>query len=184
MGRNVGLKSSWTNGEWAVRAIFMDHDNLHLVQKEQTHFEPDGAFPGIYTDARYIGGDMVESRPGNSEFHFLEELYRPTRAVRRTGKAMFRQATKHAYLTTHERIKNEPAFRRYFNELFVERIKDWDWVAKGFLEAGGDAGAIDQWKEETTKKLSEKGYTNNMLKSYYRAIEDHTDFVKNLSFLY
>jgi hypothetical protein len=183
VARNVGLKSYWSNGEWKVKVIFMDHDNLHLIQKEQRHFEPDGALPGMCTDARYIGGDLAESGPGISEFHFLEELYRPARSLRRTGKAMFRRAMKRAYVRTHDRIINDPTFHRYFNKAFIERLKDWDWVAKGFLAVAGDSAAVDQWKEETTKRLTEKGYTNNMVKSYFRGIDDHTDFVKNLSFL-
>jgi hypothetical protein len=182
--RNVGLKSHWSKGEWRVRIIFMDHDNLHLIQKEQTHFDPDGAFPGICTDALYVGGDLVEARAGTSEFHFLRRLYRPDRSVRRRGKVAFRQAIKRAYVRTQDRIAGDPAFHRYFNKLFIERIKDWDWVAKRFLAAAGNSSAVSQWKEETTKKLAEKGYTNNMVKSYLRAPDEHADFIKKLSFLY
>src|SRR5262249_8048118 len=184
VARNVGLKSYWSNGEWRVKVIFMDHDNLHLVPKETKDFDPDGAFSGICTDSRYIGGHLAESGPGSSELHFLGELYRPGRVIRRRAKPIFLGAIKQAYANTLDHITNEPAVHRYFNKVFIERLRDWDSVAKGFVAAAGDAVAVDQWKQETTRTLTEKGYSKNLLKSYLRAIDDYSDFIRKLPSLY
>ena len=45
VARNVGLRTIWSQGEWSVRLVFQDHDNLVLPEKSQAEFWPMTALP-------------------------------------------------------------------------------------------------------------------------------------------
>src|SRR5208283_1762716 len=44
VGRNLGLKSSFEAGEWTVKLLFMDHDNLRIPDRGEESFWPHGAY--------------------------------------------------------------------------------------------------------------------------------------------
>src|SRR5262249_40935275 len=67
VGRNVGLRSVWEGGEWKVKIIFMDHDNMNLPESEAEVLYPQTAFHGFCIDARFVGGVMPDSVHGRAE---------------------------------------------------------------------------------------------------------------------
>ena len=56
VARNVALRSVWEDGQWTVKLIFMDHDNLRLMNEESKDFRPAKALRGMKYDERYILG--------------------------------------------------------------------------------------------------------------------------------
>ena len=59
VGRNVGLRSVWVEGQWRVKLIFMDHDALTLPDLEIGHFFAQNALPGMLLDERHIWGRRI-----------------------------------------------------------------------------------------------------------------------------
>ena len=45
VARNVGVRTIWSQGQWCVRLIFQDHDNLVLPDENQAEYWPMTALP-------------------------------------------------------------------------------------------------------------------------------------------
>ena len=184
VGRNVGLRSEWDRGEWRVKMIFMDHDNLNLPDSFCENFPPDEAFPGFRTDALYVGAGLVGATPGQNEIELLRDIYRVEDKVANRGKRLLFSSMKKAYRKTHRRIKVDTRLRRFFHEIFITRIRDWDILANGFLAIDGNEARSEKWKAETNQALMERGYSPNLAKRHLVTLEKFRDFIQETSFLY
>lgn len=184
VGRNVGLKSFWEKGQWRVKLIFMDHDNLHLVDGTTKYFRPLGAFPAFYTDERFIVGRTMQGKASRSEMFYLVEIYRVGRELRKEGKTLFNQAMGVAYRKTLAAVSKNGEVRRHFDQRFVKRLRDWDEVVKSYLGSKRNGSSGDDWKKERSRALRRKGYDDALIESYFEAVEQYAGFIDRYEFLY
>jgi hypothetical protein len=184
VGRNVGLKSVWENGEWIVKIIFMDHDDMDIAGKNASQFYPRAVFAAIADDELYIFGGTYCGTRIKGEVEFLQEIYRVDERVSEEGGDALRQALKSAYQKTHKELLSNPELRSYFNEAFLERIIDWDAIVVKYLQAKVDPAALDAWKAETKTFLSSRGCVGWLINDYLLTIDSFDDFLAKYSFLY
>ena len=184
VGRNVGLKSVWEDGEWKVKIIFMDHDDMDILGKNSAHFYPRAAFAAIADDEIHIFGGISCGEAIKGEVAFLQDIYRVEKGVSETAQVAIRQAIEYAYKKTRNELIHNPNLQAYFHELFIERISDWDTIAAGYLKARHDGAAFDSWKTETREFLSRRGYTDRMIEDHLCTVDSFDDFLTKYSFLY
>jgi hypothetical protein len=184
VGRNVGLKSFWDNGQWKVKIIFMDHDALTIPDTDQKNFLAQNSLPCIRDDERYIWGGSTRRRFAISEVGYLRHIYRTGKDINAKGQALAHKALKEAYRKTQDELSANRELQRFFNKTFVERHRDWDTFVGGYLRSDGDTSARETWKQEMEKMLAAKGYRNNAFGTYLKAIEDNQDFLEKYSFLF
>jgi hypothetical protein len=182
VARNVGLRTIWSQGEWCVRLIFQDHDNLVLPDRSQAEFWPMTALPHTSLDDLYINGRDGLNNPEH-ELDSLRRIYRVDEALREMGRKRLRSALKHAYLKTQTAMQFDPRVKSRFDERFIERLRDWDAVARIYLARNGSPTATN-WKSRVQKFLQKRGYDSNSIADHCRALEEHGKFVERHSFLY
>ena len=184
VGRNVGLKAIWENGEWIVKIIFMDHDDMDIAGKNSKDFYPRAVLPAIADDELHIFGGTYCGETIKGEVEFLQEIYRIGEEVGEEGARAIRQATKSSYKQTQRELVDNPVLRSYFHESFVERITDWDAIVASYLKARVDRSAIDSWKAETGAFLSSRGCADWLINDYVCAVDSFDAFLARYSFLY
>ena len=184
VGRNVGLKSVYENGEWKVKIIFMDHDDMDIIGKNATDCNPRSVFPAIADDEIHIFGGISCGETIKGETAFLEDIFHVAKAVSDEGHVAIRQATGYAYKKTHNDLINNPKLQAYFHESFIERISDWDTIVARYLKIRHDRSAIDSWKRETMEFLSSRGHTDRTINDYLCTVDSFDDFLTQYSFLY
>lgn len=182
--RNVGLKSFWEDGHWKVKIIFMDHDCLNVVEKYEKNFESLHAFNGIATDARFIGGGLIETREQQTAIYFLKLIYRVREEVCDEGRSLFYKAIQKAYRATHDAMLTDPELEKLFDKVFLERLRDWDTIVGSYLKAKSNGSRLDAWKEQVRKSLKEKGYGRGLIETHIKTIETYSGFLENQTFLY
>jgi hypothetical protein len=185
VARNVGLKSFWSEGQWKVKIIFMDHDCLSVVDKSERDFRPLDAFNGICTDARFIGGDAVAAKfLRQTAIYFLQEIYRVRKNVCHEGRGLLHSSIRQAYRATHDAMLTDAKVQNLFHKVFVERVRDWDTIVKSYLTKKPQGAGWDLWKKSTRKLLKKKGYPQWLIEAHLKTIETHADFLENQDFLY
>jgi hypothetical protein len=182
--RNVGLKSFWRDGRWQVRLVFMDHDCLCVVGKSERDFQSRDAFNGIATDARFIGGGLIDTREQQTAFYFLKLVYRASEKLCDEGRGLLRQAIKEAYRATHEAMLTDPALGKLFDKVFLERLRDWDAIVESYLKMKADGARAGAWKAGVRKSLKKKGYARGLIDTHLQTIETFSGFLEKQSFLY
>jgi hypothetical protein len=182
--RNVGLKSFWSDGQWKVKMIFMDHDCLNMVEKSDRDFDAQHNFNGIATDARYIGGEVIFTRREQTEMYFLEEIYRPEENLCEEGKALLYRSVRRAYRDTHDAVLNDPRMRSLFSKVFVERLHDWDMIVKSYIKTKPEGPELESWKESMKALLKEKNYPQWVIETHLRTVENYAGFLENLHLHY
>ena len=180
VGRNVGLRSVFENGEWRVKIVFLDHDALYLTEITTNHYHPLSLLPAITTDEKYIFG--APHVIGETEL--LRGIYRVDQAVEAEGHSMLKNALRDSYKKTHSEICNAPRLQGRFSRGFVEGIRDWDQIVAGYLRVKDDPSKIGSWGDEASRLLQEKGYDEALVREYVRAVEKYSSFLQRYSFLY
>jgi len=185
VARNVGLKSFWSNGQWKVKIIFMDHDCLSVTDKSERDFRPLDAFGGICTDARFIGDNVIADKfLRQTATYFLKEIYRVRGNLRKEGKTLLYDSIQKAYKATHGAILTDAKMQRLFHKVFAERIRDWDMIVKSYLTKKPQGPELDSWKQRMWNRLKKKGYPQWLIATHLEAIETHASFLEDQSFLY
>lgn len=185
VARNVGLKSYWSDGQWKVRIILMDHDCLTVVDESERDFRPLDAFGGICTDARFIGENVVAAKfARQTATHFLKEIYRVGKNLGSQGQSLLYRSIQQAYKATHDAMLNDAVLRNLFHKVFVERIRDWDTIVKSYLAKRTQDSGVDSWKKSTRRSLKKKGYPMWLIETHLEAIEANAAFLADQSFLY
>ena len=182
VARNVGVRTIWSQGKWCVRVVFQDHDNLVLPDSNQAEYWPTIAMPHTGLDDRFING-FDGSEDFDFELNCLQRIYRVDIALRETGRKRLRSAIKHAYVKTQVAMQADPRVKSRFDERFIERLRDWDAVARIYLDRNGPSNAKD-WKTRVQRFLKERGYGDRSIADHCRALEEHGSFVERYSFLY
>jgi hypothetical protein len=182
VARNVGLRTIWSQGKWCVRLIFQDHDNLVLPSNDQAEFWPLTALPHTNLDDLFING-----RDGSDDLDFeldcLQRIYQVDDVVREAGRKRLRSSIKQAYAKTQMAMQSDPRVNSWFDKQFIERLRDWDAVARIYLARNGPSNPKD-WKTRVQQFLQKRGYSDSSIADHCRALERHGDFVERYSFLY
>jgi hypothetical protein len=185
VARNVGLKSFWSDGQWKVKMIFMDHDCLNVVDDSERDFRPADAFVGICTDARFVGDNIIAAKFfRQTATHFLKEIFRVKKTIAGQGKALLYDSIKKAYRATHDAMLSDPQMQGLFHKVFAERIRDWDMIVKSYLTKKQEGFELDSWKESMRKLLKKKGYPQWLIETHLETIENRASFLEDQSFLY
>jgi hypothetical protein len=182
VARNVGLRTIWSKGQWFVRLIFQDHDNLVVPDQNQAEFWPTAAVPSTALDDLYINGRDGSDNLG-WELNSLRRIYRVDRAVQNSGRKRMRKALKDAYVKTQFAMMFDPRVRSRFDERFIKRLRDWDAVARIYLARHRSVNAND-WKTRIQRFLQTRGYCDGSIADHCRALEEHGSFVDTYSLLF
>jgi hypothetical protein len=180
VGRNAGLKSVFENGEWKVKIVFLDHDAMYLTESSTNHFHPLSLLPGMATDEKYILGSPTV----RGETEMLRAIYRVNKAVAEKGLSALTDALRTSYRKTHSAVCNDPRLKGRFSQGFIQGIRDWDEIVDRHLRVKDDASKVDLWRDETTRRLQEKGYDEALTREYVRGVEKYSNFLQKYSFLY
>jgi hypothetical protein len=184
VGRNVGLRSVWEGGQWQIKIIFMDHDDLNVASQSSRDYQALGALSGMDIDDVFIWGTWSEGSYINGAVDYLHLIYRVSDELANQGKDLFHQAMAAAYKRTQREIAGNPELQRFFDATFVDRLRDWDEIAADYLKIRHDPDAISNWKESTRDRLVKKGYAEKVVFEHLSAVEAHADFLERYAFLY
>lgn len=178
VGRNVGLRSVWEDGEWKVKLIFMDHDALTLPDLEIGHFFAKNSLPGMLLDERHTWGKANPALFPTSLVGYLLGIYRIDGVVEAEAQRVAETELKIAYKKTQQAIVNDRKLRAFFSDVFVDRLFDWDRFVAGYLryERG--------WKSQMKRIFKEKGYESDAFEYYTEAAEKYRGFLDRNAFLY
>ena len=185
VGRNLGLKSSFEAGEWTVRLLFMDHDNLRIPDDGEEAFWPYSAFRASVVDEGYICANP--DRPlqiDGSSLWYLEEIYHVNPETRLKSKEYLHQAMENAYKQTRRGMDTNRRVRRFFSKSYIRHMHDWDVVVADYLTNCGDPMKINAWKHRPEAYLSRRHYKKEIIDDYLLAIAKHYDVFTRYSFLY
>ncbi|HMG72699.1 MAG TPA: hypothetical protein VK582_04295 [Pyrinomonadaceae bacterium] len=184
VARNVGLKSVWENGQWIVKIIFMDHDDLDIAGKNAREFYPRAVFPAIEDDELLIFGGIYCGERIVGAVEYLRQIFRVREETAAAGTSTIHQAMADAYKLTQRALIENAELRAYFHESFLERVCDCDKIVAKYLAARLDRSALEAWKANTTEFLSGKGYPAWMINDYLCAVDSFDSFLVKYSFLY
>lgn len=178
VGRNVGLRSVWVDGQWRVKLIFMDHDALTLPDLEIGHFFAQNMLPGMLLDERHIWGKANPALFPTSLVGYLLGIYRIDSRLEAEAQCIAENELLRAYKKTQQAIVNDRKLRAFVNDVFVERLLDWDQFVAGYL--GGKSG----WKSRMKRIFKEKGYERDAFEYHWESCEKYRGFIERNSFLY
>ncbi len=186
VARNVGLRSVWKQGQWTIKTIFMDHDNLRIVTRKQSKFKVSNRLRGMTWDERFIfGGSCEGSADGDEgETKHLQQIYRVATAIKKKGKAALLEAMAIAFRKTTHALKHNTELRDHFHPGFLNRVLDWETIVASYLAVRGDRKKVAAWKKEATALLNDKDYGERLIKNYLEAIETYDDLLARYAFLY
>jgi DUF971 family protein len=179
VGRNVGLRSVWEQGQWQVKLIFMDHDALSLPDLENGHFYAQTAIPAMLLDERHLWGRANPALFPTSLVGYLMNIYRIGSELETRAQALAEQELKAAYDKTHRAMLNDQRLRAFFSDVFMSRLFDWDEFVRGYL-GGQDA----KWKKQMKKMFAEKGYEKDAFDYYTQAADKGRGFLERNAFLF
>jgi hypothetical protein len=186
VSRNVGLKSVWEQGQWQVKIIFMDHDDLHIMGTSVEPFQPRTVLYAMRADARHIArlsGDLEEA-VGANHMGLLAEIYQVSRETWSMGHASFHQALVSAHRATREAIVQHPALQAIFDASSLQRMHDWDMIVRSYMATSPDASHMATWQDETRQWLTARGYHEGTIHTYIQSLEGCRDFLARYPFLY
>lgn len=184
IGRNVGLRTVWADGQWKVELIFMDHDAVVIPWPGDGQFYAKGALPNISIDERYIWGRYNARRFATSEMGYLQSIYRIDSAIDAEGQQRAKLALRDAYKKTQQALLTNPRLKQFFSEVFIDRLLVWDTLVDGYLRMNGDKTANAGVKKELKEMLAAKGYRNGAYESYMKTIKQYSAFLERYSYLF
>ena len=181
VARNVGLKSVWEGGQWKVKIIFMDHDSVVIPGPEEKDFSARDALPEMSLDETYLCG-----RPGfrlGSVGH-LRNIYRISDDLYQQGQVLAKTSMKKAYKKTQHNLSSNPKLQILFDQVFVERILDFNKLVKGYLRVNRSIEANSKWKSKQKEILTAKAYEDHEIDAHMEALENNKAFLETHSFLF
>lgn len=181
VARNVGLKSVWDSGEWKVKIIFMDHDSVVIPGPQERDFYSRESLSEMRLDETYLWG-----RPGSTlgAVGHLRSIYRTSDDLYQQGQVLARTSMKKAYKKTQHKLSSDPKLRALFDQVFLERLLDWDTLVKGYLRIKPDTAASSGWKDKQREMLEAKAYEGHEIDAHMEALENNKAFLETHSFLF
>jgi hypothetical protein len=184
--RNVGLKSVWRDGDWRVRVIVQDHDDLTVAGVGPRYISPWREVSGTQRDEVHIlGGSTGVSTGGPTipgDAGALQEIYRVDPDVAGAGVA----ALKDAVVSAYDRGQAELAVNRELQNLFpagfLDARRDYYELVSRFLRA--DPAHLDPWTQDATAYLRTQEYSAEQIATYMKSIYHFRMFFGRMRFLY
>lgn len=184
VGRNVGLRSVWDQGQWKVRIIFMDHDALMVPGPRSDDFHAHRSLPSMRIDERYIWDRSDPELFPTCVAGYLESIYRIGNDREVEGRALARRVLKDAYKKTQHELLTNPRLRPFFNQSFLQRLLVFDTLVAGYLHGKPETEAWTTWKAEMKEMLATKGYRQNAFEAYAEIFESNRPFLERYSYLF
>lgn len=185
VARNLGLKCSFVDGEWTVRLLCMDHDNLHIVDQEEECFWPHPAFRASVVDECFICANPGRPRQiEGSSLWCIEQIYQVDPENCLKSKTYLHQGMEKGYKQTRRSMDHDPRVRRLFSRSYLRHLHDWDVIVADYLMICGDSKKIAGWKKHTESYLASRNYRKDVIANYLDAVAKHNDVIDRYSFLY
>lgn len=184
VGRNVGLRSVWEDGEWKVKVIFMDHDALVLPGPHSDDFAAHRGLGSMRIDERYIWETVDASLFPTSVAGYLRSIYRVEKDTENEGRSLVTRVLKQSYKKTQQALLNNSQLRALFNPDFLRRLLIFDTLATGMLHGNRESASWQRWKGQMAEMLSGHGYSENAFERYAEIIENNRPFLERHSFLF
>src|SRR5579871_2813533 len=167
--RNVGIRSQWRNGVWAVHIIFMDHDALWVPGEAAGDFDPKISLEGLRFDNGYLFAQEIKPEQARGTFRTLMRVYRVDAPVIAKGEAAFREACEKAYRKTRWSMLHNPQVREMMDPDVVHKIADWEAVVWDSVNARR-AGAEDSgWESGARSRMQNRGYASETIDEWLSA---------------
>ena len=180
--RNVGLKSIWKEGNWQIRVIFIDHDDLTVAGSRYQHLWPWREVAGMDRDYLHIFGGQMGDETIPGEVGALNSIYRVSPAVGCAGLSSLKDAIGVAYHLTQSHLATNERLRSLFHPYFLEGYRDFDELVPGFLEV--DRSQTESWAVEAEALLARKQYGAELIAEYVKTIGRFREFFERIEFLY
>jgi len=179
VGRNLGLRSVWEDGQWRVRILSMDHDSLVIPGPQEKDFCAGNALEGMRLDEIYIWG-----LPGGilGTVGHLRKLYRIDDDVHDEARQLAKNATKQAYQKTRRELARNQELRQLFDPVFIERLPAWNRLVRSFLRT--NPTTAEKWNEKTRRVLNAVGYGDIEVNDYLNALATNRAFLERQTFLF
>ncbi len=181
VGRNVGIRSVWVDGQWRVKLIFMDHDALTLPDHEIGHFFAQNALPGMLLDERHTWGKANPALFPTSLVGYLIGIYRIDASLAAEARCIAETELRAAYKKTQQALLTDRKLQAFVSDVFVSRLLDWDEFVSGFLRGDHQRSA---WKKQMKQTFAKKDYEPDAFDYYSEAVEKYRGFIERNSFLY
>jgi hypothetical protein len=180
--RNVGLKSVWQNGDWQIRVIFMDHDDLTVAGSRYPHLWPRREVAGMERDEIHIFGGLMGDSILPGEVGTLISIYRVSTEVSDLGLQCLKEATAAAYRLTQSRLGSDEELRGLFLPAFLAGYRDLDELVPEFLAAGPDG--VESWRADAVGLLRTKGYNPELISEYLDTLCSYRAYFERVQFLF
>ena len=186
VSRNVGVRSVWEQGQWRVKLLFMDHDDLHVMGTTAEAFQPRPYLHGMQADAHHIARLTGDLQDAGETLHMglLAQIYQVRRATWRTGQAAFQQALVSAYQATRVAIAQHPDLHPLFDVSALQRLQEWDRLMHSYMAVCHDPSQVGTWEESTRQQLTTQGYREGTIRNYIESLEQCRAFLSRYPFLY
>jgi hypothetical protein len=181
VARNVGLRSVWEAGEWRVRVIFMDHDDLFVLEKRKRYFWPYRAIAGMYRDEVHVMGRDLEGNKIKGDRDHLRQIYHVNDAIAQRGEKLLEASARKAYDKTLRALETDRRLQNLFLPEFIAYLRDWDIIVRMYLESVAGGGF---WKPRALAYLKSRSYEAKRVRNYINSIEEFCDFLYRMAFLY
>jgi hypothetical protein len=180
--RNVGLKSTWRNGNWQIRVILLDHDDLTVAGSRYQYSWLSREVPGMQRDQIHILGGSFGDDVVPGDVNALRNIFRVDAAVGEAGLQALQEALVAAYHKTQSQLAANPELQSLFYPKFIEGHRDFDELVASLLET--DPAQQETWKAQSEAYLQARGYGAEVIAEYTQAICQFRRFFERMSFLY
>lgn len=185
VARNVGLRTVWQDGQWQVKLLFLDHDNLHIIGREAEAFHPHLWLPAASGDDHFLVGKPWRATNAiKSSVRTLESIYRVDGILWQKGHTIFEEALKRAYDRTKHALLYDAQVRSLFSDRFLERLLDWDQCVRMFLDAPDTSAGVAHWKTTVRAFLKGRTYREELIEEHLEGIESFKIFLRRYAFLF
>ncbi len=182
VGRNVGLKSVWRDGEWQVRVIVQDHDDLTVAGVGPRHISPWREVSAMRSDEVHILGGLSGRATIPGDAGTLQAIYRVNPDVAGAGIATLKDAVVAAYDRCQTALAVDPELQNLFPPGFLDARRDYYELVSRFLRA--DPADLDPWTQDATAYLRAEGYGDGQIETYTKSIYHFRMFFDRMRFLY
>ena len=180
--RNAGLRTIWSGGDWRIRIVFMDHDDLFILGRRKMYFWPHRAVLGMLRDETHIMGGPMKYERVKGEVGALKAMFRVEESVYQQGISALRDALRLAYEQTLRAVETDPYIQEFFFEPFWRQIRDWDEVVRIYLAAR--EAQRPGWWARAAGFLRSKAYAEPLIQNYLNSVSTYRDFLERHAFLY
>jgi hypothetical protein len=180
--RNVGLRSVWRDGDWRVRVIIQDHDDLTVASVGPRYISPWREVSGMQRDEIHILGGSSGRATIPGDAGALREIYRVSADVADAGLAALKEAASAAYGRGQAELAVNRQLQDLFPRGFLGARRDYYELVTRFL--GADLADLGPWTQDATSYLRAKGYGDEHIATYTKSIYHFRVFFDRMRFIY